>query len=97
MPCRDDYPVRSEPTVSQKDFDAVRSRLDKVTNLLCKLCKLAGVDERFSVDSDIYQWYQNHKAEDAKRKEAELHEMERKRAAILNKLTAEERQILGVK
>lgn len=47
--------------------------------------------------ADIDSWWADHKAKDRVRKEQEAQERERRRQEILSRLTAEERDILGIK
>jgi hypothetical protein len=99
MPCRSDYP--DEPTVLKTTHDDVREQLDTVTRLLCGLCrrvKQEGKDELIVNDHELGRWWVKHEAWDKKREKEELAlaAAKAKKQTALNKLSAEEKKILGL-
>ncbi len=91
------------------DAEIARKRaeeLDKVTRLLCQLCArivhLDGYNSKFHhlLDPETYTWYQEHVKADRLREERERkakeEEILRKKKRALAKLSAEEKEILGL-
>lgn len=95
MPCRDGGPTDYEETVEKQ------RRLDKVTRMLCGLCRRvnkSGRDTLITYDAELTAWWADHQAEDRKREAEEAAERakERARQAVLAKLSPRDRKILGV-
>lgn len=77
MPCRDEWAERHE-------IDESLKRLDKVTDMLCRVCRHLEKDEIPPVlflEPDVKQWWEEHKALDAIRIEEEQAEAQRDLAA----------------
>lgn len=65
MPCRDYYP--------EELHAQTQKRLDEVTALLCKVCKIIQPSHHWNqMPSDIVNWYQAHIKEDDKRQREEI-------------------------
>ena len=87
MPCRDDSPIGSCWPDEQK-FNEAKKRLDKVTSMLCALCRkiedveLLGNEHALVglIPPDIMQWWEQHKKDDEKRIAAEEKKKEAERA-----------------
>lgn len=67
MPCYDsrdspDY-VRAEEKAKQQVY------IDKLTRMLCKLCKAYGSHDK-DMPNDVFKWWQQHKKVDEERKES---------------------------
>jgi hypothetical protein len=77
--------------------DSLRPELDKVTRLLCEVLGSLPSDRHLSLE--VRAWWEQHQAEDRRKAEAEQQEQERrtKARAALDKLTSEERALLGIK
>lgn len=62
MPCSDGYSLSDE-------IESVRNRADKVTRLLCELCtKLEREGQELNYFTpELFEWWNKHKIEDAKR------------------------------
>lgn len=99
MPCTYDGPPSYGPSYKKE--------LDEVTELLCELCQhLEGTPstrfgnnfKRFSTIA-LREWWEKHKKMDAERLERERREAAEKKAKenALNKLTPEERKLLGIR
>jgi len=94
MPCRSD---------DRYDCDSSKPELDKVTRLLCDVCKHLEKGHSasfiFNSPSELSTWWKKHQAEDQKREAVEKAEAlkEQKKRDALNKLTDEEKKLLGIK
>ncbi len=101
MPCRDyneGFSYESPKT---------QEKLDKVTRLLCGLCRKIEKSKNIQVkallystsaDEELGEWWKEHQEQDRKRLKAEQ-EQERKKNLKKNallKLTTEERKVLGI-
>ena len=99
MPCSDGLVDQRR---SYADDPALIIRLNKATRYLCALLQgLEGSDflkSFFDVAPEIKAWWENHQLEDKQRKEREMERFRKhqERLKILEKLTEEERKILGV-
>lgn len=95
MPCTYTGSIEGDRALASSE------RLTEVTEMLCRTLTrfegilntelnspLAGV-----LDDDIVKWWEEHKVIDARRRKREREEL---RAKALAKLTAEERQLLGL-
>jgi hypothetical protein len=94
MPCSDGGP-------NYQDNPETKRRLDLATRLLCSLCRKitnSGRDTLIYDDVELVRWWNDHLAADRKREKAEEAEREviRKHQAALNKLTPEDRKVLGL-
>ena len=83
------------------DNPETMKRLDKVTRLLCGLCKTltqSGLSKHIEADRELFKWWFDHQEVDRRRKEAEEKEAEknRKLRVALDKLTDEEKKLLGI-
>lgn len=90
MPCHDGGPS-----------DDVYTRLDRVTRLLCAvLTDMEPVDrnEALASSTDLADWWAEHEIHDRRRQREEVRraDEQRLRAGALAKLTAVERQSLGL-
>ncbi len=109
MPCSDGRDNMSR--IEYQDTPYTLDRLDRVTRLLCFVlrkinvsvlhaiieCKYSNTEDNTNA-RDLAKWWSTHQAEDRKREAAER-EKERKKKVkqqALDKLTCEERQILGL-
>ena len=90
MPCRDDG---WEGVIAQKE------ELDKLTDMLCRMCRGTESAGRLSVlPPDVQVWWAEHKKADAAREaqeRAEKAQLDLKKKA-LKKLSAEEKKALGL-
>lgn len=96
MPCSDGGPDREYYS------QAVLDRLDQVTRLLCWVMNALSEDTVINLctrNPELRTWWRNHQEEDMKRTQAEIRARIKKetRAKVMEKLTAEEIQILGLK
>lgn len=97
MPCRDEGAYDSYGA-EQKE------KLDKVTRLLCALCKHIEDYEGVGIyisnveNGELKTWWEAHKKADAKREteEAEDRRRQKVRNYALNKLTQEEKDLLRI-
>jgi hypothetical protein len=93
MPCRD---------YDDRDYTwEYQVKLDKVTRLLCELCKkIEGTDfdECISRNRELKEWWEDHKKKDRERIKLEnrLKEIENIKVKALSKLSLEEIQLLGL-
>lgn len=90
MPCRDDW--------GPADFAAEQhKKIGQLTAMLCQACQ-AIEDSRVQMPGDCIVWWEAHKAADRARMEREMAEARRNalRRSALEKLTAEERAVLGI-
>lgn len=94
MPCSDGGRYCS-------DDPELREKLDKVTRLLCGLCGRlidAGKEGYIHKNKELSEWWEEHQRIDAARLRMEA--MQKKKEGLrklgLSKLTAEERQALGI-
>jgi len=91
MPCQDDYP---KPDLQPK--------VNNLTRMLCELCDelevMKHLDECFIRVLGLKGWWVEHQRRDAERIERERKENERVmlRQSGLNKLTLEEKKVLGL-
>ena len=95
MPCADGRDYRD-------DYSAVRDELDKVTELLCGLCgRLEFKNQQGFIGSDrqLEKWWREHQRMDRERiaREQEKERKEQLKQNALNKLTKEERALLGIR
>ena len=77
--------------------DEYRQRIDNLTALLCMLCKRCD-KEGLKMPGDVREWWKEHQKLDKERRKTK-EEARKKREAkqtLLNKLTVEERRLLGV-
>lgn len=108
MPCQTDYDPELEAFYRLKergfDMEHYRSRHGLMRALLCKATHLLQKHALLD-DEDLLRWHHMHEEEDRDRLAAEAAEQERLkaldakaelRAATLAKLTAEEREALGI-
>lgn len=93
------------------DNPETKKRLDRVTRLLCGLCKRIeaqghGGDDLITVDQELVEWWENHKILDAKKEQARLNKLreakqkeqdEKERQKLIANLTIRERQLLNIK
>lgn len=102
MPC---YDGRERETVndavSASEHERVLQKLHTVTRLLCGLCKQIETDFTVEATPELYQWYTNHSAEDELQKYRDNilkkdYELKKEKSRILNKLSDEEKKILGL-
>jgi hypothetical protein len=97
MPCND-YGYSIEHTHAQ-----TKDRLNKLTLVACKaledLERLYGNDLRLQIGNEAADWWETHKAADARamEKNRQIEEDRRKRGEAIAKLTLEERTLLGIK
>ena len=94
MPCSD-----TDSGQLQYEYGELRKKLDHLTRLLCEACKILEIDDS-TVSVDLSNWYHQHKIDDKKRLEAEARSktfIAKRKQAVLDRLTAEERYILGFK
>lgn len=94
MPCSDGGPSYYDDTETKK-------RLDKVTRLLCGLCRrLTDRSRKFHItdDAELAKWWDNHQEQDRVRFVRKRKERKEKEAKLkaLTKLTPRERQLLGL-
>jgi hypothetical protein len=93
----------------QDSWAAAIKRLDKVTRVACELAKNLNAEEQTRLSSEAQAWIKEHREADAEREKAEKEQKRRNReeaarrlkrekeqAAALNKLTHEERRVLGL-
>ena len=104
MPCRDDY-GQVDHSVHVKKVDTQRKKVDKLTKMLCALCKLI---EMHHPDSEtqrkaaeipgLHTWWQKHKEKDATEKARKERDKKAKafKKKALGKLTAEDKKALGL-
>jgi predicted RNA-binding protein Jag len=92
MPCQDDG---QGEYYARKERQATQVRLDRVTEMLCRLCS----QNADRLPGDINEWFRKHQEADRKRLAAELaaEVAAQKKAAALAKLTPEEKRMLGLK
>lgn len=108
MPCYDGGYIDT-PRTEYRTPPEVKERLDRATHLLCSLLKEMNDEEVTQLSDEMQVWWAKHQVEDRKREVAEakrekqrlasdarIHEVERKRDVALSKLTAEDRDALGV-
>lgn len=100
MPCRDYY---TDGQYDNSESKALKSRLDKVTRILCKVLKeLENSPEMTAIllksDKEFQNWYTAHKKadEEERKRIAEKKRREAVKKAAMAKLSAEEREILGI-
>ena len=109
MPCSDGGWGRDE---ERRHYDnqkvAIQARLDNVTRLLCELCTHLDETQRndvFASIAGLKGWWVEHQRQDAARKELEAAAQARRdeerraqelREQAMNKLTDEERRVLGL-
>src|SRR5271170_617405 len=98
MPCTD---YNDDWGKSKVNADT-KARLDNVTHLLCELCSSIdkiGYETGIKYSKKLDKWWSAHKRIDAERiaHENKIKDDERKRAAALGKLTAEERKLLNLR
>lgn len=81
-------------------------RLDKVTRLLCGLCKVINEAGKVGINEAVFEWmpeldawWKNHQTEDRIRLEREREERKEKQDTerALAKLSPRERRLLGIK
>lgn len=88
MPCTY-YTPEEERQLAARETEKYKAELDKVTRLLCDVCRAFGPDDKthfFSEVRGLKSWWSKHKKKDANRIRKEA----------LAKLTPEERKVLGV-
>ena len=95
MPCSDGGP-------SYQENPETKDRLDKVTRLLCGLCRrLTNRGRAFHItdDAELAKWWAAHQEEDRRREERERKEREEAAAKrkALAKLSPRERRLLGIR
>lgn len=91
------------------DLSRVKKRLDEATRVGCEIEKLLTEKQQASLSKGARQWIAAHRVADAKRKKEEEDrerrdrevaerkaKLESDRKAALNKLTKEERRVLGL-
>jgi hypothetical protein len=91
MPCSSEYPSESLLYANNQN--------DTLTRLLCAACKeLEKLKGKEPKDRELRHWWRKHKAWDARRIAQEKILRERKQLIEMakNKLTKEERKLLGV-
>lgn len=99
MPCGH-QPTKREIELSEKACEEARIErkaiLDKLTRMLCELCKYTDEWGNISIDllsgslsDELIEWWAQHQKDDRKKKE-ELKKI------ILAKLSKEEREVLGI-
>lgn len=100
MPCRCDGAEEESRREQQKRLDAATRAACEAMRAYSTLYSMMdkNLDVRVLVSSETLAWFQQHEAEDARRREYERQQrdQERIRQAGLSKLTAEERQALGL-
>ena len=109
MPCNDGGGVysrgRSEGTYADRHTIAhQKASLDKYARMLCGLCdritatSIVDVPPVIHLDIELREWWIQHQLEDKAKEAREARELDKKnlRAHALSKLTAQERQVLGV-
>ena len=98
MPCRDNWGTA-------EDFAEYQRKIDKLTRMLCGLCKVVedftdGDDDVMVIDKvkNLRKWWNAHQAADRKREARQKVEKEKRRkiSIALSKLTDEERELLGI-
>lgn len=90
MPCRDYDP---EPDPTHAEMASLRSRLDRLTRLMCDTGKDAeSRDYLHQMRGDFREWYAEHRKADKMREEEEAKEkrLQDLQKAVLSKLTHEE-------
>lgn len=92
-------PCQSDP--SDYADNSIRNELNMVTRLLCALCgelEAAGQSLYIGKVPYLLSWWEAHKLRDAERKvrEAKQAENDRRTRQALDKLTPEERVLLGL-
>ena len=97
MPCRYEE-SDAEKAASAAESEKVRNRkLDKLTRMLCWLCNRVendlGLTTLIRQNDELDKWWTSHKKSDAKKAALEI---QSKRKVALDKLTPEERTLLGV-
>jgi hypothetical protein len=91
------------------ELSRIKKRLDKATRVACELANNLNVEELSGVSKEAQAWVKEHREADAKRKREEEERERRDRAenerrvkrekdrlTALNKLSKEERRILGL-
>jgi hypothetical protein len=96
MPC---YATGSAEGDANLSAQEARLEASKATRVLCEV--LNWLDDRGLVDlqsADVRLWWEEHKKVDAKRvaKSRAEKQRDRRRAALLESLTEEERELLGI-
>lgn len=91
MPCRDWEFADSPAGVAERArlADELAAKVDKLTDMLCYMCRLNDARWAEVLRDDVFAWWESHKVKDFARKESV-------RRTALAKLTAEERESLGV-
>jgi len=92
MPCQDDGQADYYDRIERRNL---KKRLDRVTAMLCEMCQRSDT----VLPPDIREWFQKHREADRKRIAAEqaAETAARAKAAALDKLTPEEKRLLGLK
>jgi len=94
MPCTDGGPNYS-------DNPETTRRLNKVTRMLCSLCRRinkSGRDTLITQDAELTAWWSDHQEMDRKREAAQRAERAKRqeRRAVLAKLSPKDKRILGL-
>lgn len=93
------------PCVGGPSYEQIiKERLDDTTDTLCSLCTYLKANapsilrDAMSQNTKLSRWWKQHEIEDESRKQREAEALEHKetRDAALNKLSANERKILGL-
>jgi hypothetical protein len=90
MPCVD---PEADAEMAREDA----KKLNSLTDMLCRLCKLA--ERKFKLPADIADWWKAHQAADLLREGEERQQRAREalKANALRKLTPQEQRALGLK
>jgi hypothetical protein len=112
MPCRDGGPLsvdEDDLKSARSELRAVKKRLDLATRVACEIEKHLAAADWVHLSSEAQAWIKEHREADAKRKKAEEEQerrdreeaarrlkLEKDQTAALNKLTHEERRVLGL-
>ena len=102
------YGGRSYSSIEYKDNPEIKKRLDRVTRLLCALIRSIEIQrgyieaktlmDRSEYPEELISWWKTHQREDAKRIAKEVQKKKDKlmKQQALNKLSKEERKLLGL-
>jgi hypothetical protein len=97
MPCMDGaWPVDDRGDRSDREAEQL-VKIDNLTRMLCALCKLVTPTQIRAVPG-LSRWWAAHQRADAKRiaHEAALADRERRRTVAFKKLSAADREVLGL-
>lgn len=96
MPCTDGGGPIPYPCNHSAEIKHLKARNDELARLLCGLCN--EIASTYEFKGPLKEWWDAHQEFDRKRKQKEAEEKlkRRNRKAALDKLTKEERKLLGL-